>query len=95
MAKKPAATLEAVTMKKGNGEPAAGAPQREAPARPAPKAKAHPSEKGGNLVPLNFRVPEDFKEEFQTYAFMSRPRRKMVDLLKDAFAALKEKEGTE
>lgn len=93
MAKKPA-TLEAVTMKKGKGGPATGAPQREASARLSPEEKVSQLQKAGNLVPLNFRVPEDFKEEFQTYAFMSRPRRKMVDLLKDAFAALKEKEST-
>lgn len=86
MAKRPADLSAAgLLVKKGGATPPQDAPQRSAEV--ATKVEQ------GNLVPLQFRVPADFREDFERYAFDSSPRRKMVDVLKDAFAALKEKEG--
>lgn len=86
--KKPAAALTAgLVAKKGSAAVSDGAPQRGATPTVAPVAPS------ADLVPMNFRVPGQFKEEFDSYAFNSKPRRKNVQLLKDAFQALKEKEG--
>ena len=43
-----------------------------------------------NSTPLNFKVSEDFRREFKTYAAQSNL--KLNQLLFDAFAALKEKD---
>jgi len=86
MATKPGALTSDMLAKKGAASVPNGAPQRGSDAE---EVTAVPNP----LVPLNFRVPADFREAFETYAFNSKPRRKMVSLLKDAFAALKEKEG--
>jgi len=88
-AKKPAALTSGLLVKKGEASASTGAPQRGAD--PAPEIT--PPVKDQPMVPLNFKVPADWKEEFERYAFNSTPRRKMVDVLKDAFLALKEKEG--
>ena len=87
---KPASLDAGLVVKKGAAAVTDGAPQRGTPV-PAPASVKASS--GEALVPLNFRVPASFREEFESYAFNSQPRRKMVALLKDAFAALKEKEG--
>lgn len=68
----------------------AATPPRDVPQR---SAEVPHETQPGNLVPLQFRVPAEFREEFERYAFESRPRRKMVDVLKDAFEALKKKES--
>ena len=90
MAKTKVGDLSAMTIKKGAAAPAAGVPQRSAVPAEGPKKGAG---EGSALVPFNFRVPAEWREEFERYAFNSTPRRKMVDVLKDAFQALKEKEG--
>jgi hypothetical protein len=94
------ATLEALTIRKGAAAPSPGLPPRSPdnqgvtvpPA--APVAPSSPRAEKGPLVPLNFRVPAEFREAFESYAFNSSPRRKMVDLLKDAFQALQKHEST-
>ena len=76
-----------LVVKKGAATVKEGAPQRGAATSPAPAPA------GEELVPLNFRVPVSFRREFEDYAFNGPRRRKMVALLKDAFAALKAQEG--
>ena len=98
MAKKPAADLAAsgLLVTKGAAVAPKDAPQRGAQVgrttETVPVADAEPPADKG-LVPLQFRVSAKFREEFEVYAFNSKPRRKMVDVLKAAFEALKEKEG--
>jgi hypothetical protein len=41
------------------------------------------------VMPLNFKVPSDFRREFKTYA--ARHDKKLNQLLYEAFAALKAK----
>jgi hypothetical protein len=89
-AKSKPADLAALTLKKGAAAPAEGAPQRSA--EPNPSTKPQVAKAGEELVPLNFRVPSSFRTEFEEYAFNGPSRRKMVQLLKDAFEALKERE---
>ena len=43
-----------------------------------------------NSTPLNFKVSEEFRREFKTYA--AQHNMKLNQLLVDAFAALKEKD---
>ena len=43
-----------------------------------------------NSTPLNFKVSEEFRREFKTYA--AQNNMKLNQLLFDAFAALKEKD---
>jgi hypothetical protein len=42
-------------------------------------------------TPLNFKVPTDFRREFKTYA--AQHNKKLNQLLYEAFAALKAKNG--
>ena len=42
-------------------------------------------------TPLNFKVPSDFRREFKTYA--AQHNKKLNQLLFEAFAALKAKNG--
>ena len=42
-------------------------------------------------MPLNFKVPADFRREFKTYA--AQHNKKLNQLLYEAFAALKAKHG--
>jgi len=44
-----------------------------------------------NSMPLNFKVPVDFRREFKTYA--AQQNKKLNQLLFDAFAALKERDA--
>jgi hypothetical protein len=46
--------------------------------------------KAANSTPLNFKVPEEFRREFRTYA--AQHNKKLNQVLFDAFAALKEKD---
>jgi len=55
-------------------------------ARPAAKADQPDSAKA---MPLNFKVPADFRREFKTYA--AQHNKKLNQLLYEAFAALKAK----
>jgi hypothetical protein len=50
------------------------------------KAEQSESTKG---MPLNFKVPSDFRREFKTYA--AQHNKKLNQLLYEAFAALKAK----
>jgi hypothetical protein len=54
------------------------------PERPARKADQPDSSKP---MPLNFKVPADFRREFKTYA--AQHNKKLNQLLYEAFAALK------
>lgn len=56
-------------------QPARGARNREA----------------ANSIPLNFKVPEEFRREFKTYA--AQHNMKLNQVLFDAFVALKEKDA--
>ncbi|MGB8061201.1 MAG: hypothetical protein WCF26_04850 [Candidatus Sulfotelmatobacter sp.] len=44
------------------------------------------------LTPLNFKVPQAFHREFKTFA--AQHSKKMVEVLQEAFALLKEKHGS-
>ena len=60
----------------------------------APKNAPRPSPKGDKAetalsMPLNFKVPADFRREFKTYA--AQHDKKLNQLLVEAFAALKAK----
>jgi hypothetical protein len=44
---------------------------------------------GSGTMPLNFKVPHDFRREFKTYA--AQHNKKLNQLLYEAFAALKAK----
>lgn len=43
------------------------------------------------LAPLNFKVPYEFHREFKTFA--AQHGKKMVEVLQEAFASLKDKYG--
>lgn len=43
------------------------------------------------LSPLNFKVPHEFHREFKTFA--AQHGKKMVEVLQEAFASLKDKYG--
>jgi hypothetical protein len=43
------------------------------------------------LTPLNFKVPHEFHRDFKTFA--AQHSKKMVEVLQEAFALLKEKNG--
>jgi len=43
------------------------------------------------LRPLNFKVPQEFHRDFKTFA--AQHSKKMVEVLQEAFALLKEKYG--
>jgi hypothetical protein len=45
----------------------------------------------GSLKPLNFKVPDDFRKEFKTYAVQQGIS--MVELLQQAFALIKSQRG--
>jgi hypothetical protein len=44
------------------------------------------------LTPLNFKVPHEFHREFKTFA--AQHGKKMVEVLQEAFASLKDKYGS-
>jgi hypothetical protein len=57
-----------------------------------PKVVLQPTRNSGALdrsMPLNFKVPADFRREFKTYA--AQHNKKLNQLLYEAFAALKAK----
>ena len=63
MAKKPIADLSGLVATKGAAEPTNLPTRAEAPsAAPAPAADE------GNSLPLNFRVPSDFRRRFKMFA---------------------------
>ena len=43
------------------------------------------------LTPLNFKVPQEFHRDFKTFA--AQHSKKMVEVLQEAFALLKEANG--
>ena len=63
MAKKPIADLSGLVATKGTAEPTNLPTRAEAPAA-APAAAADE----GNSLPLNFRVPGDFRRRFKMFA---------------------------
>jgi hypothetical protein len=60
-----------------------------------PKGRPQPTTRKANMLnptqgmPLNFKVPPDFRREFKTYA--AQHNKKLNQLLYEAFAALKAK----
>jgi hypothetical protein len=59
-----------------------------------PKKALHPARQADSLdvvrsMPLNFKVPADFRREFKTYA--AQHNKKLNQVLYEAFAALKAK----
>ncbi len=68
-----------------------GAPPVAAAAAPT-SGKANTEKAGsGDLVPLNFKVPSEFHQEFKMLATMHKMS--MVDTLKEAFELLKKQKG--
>ena len=63
MAKKPIADLSGLVATKGTAEPTNLPTRAEAPAA----APAAPADEG-NSLPLNFRVPGDFRRRFKMFA---------------------------
>ena len=58
------------------------------PRREAPKAAAKAADpEHAKTAPLNFKVSDDFRREFKTYA--AQHNKKLNQLLYEAFAALK------
>ena len=60
------------------------------PSAKPPKGTRKPEKPDtGRAMPLNFKVPADFRREFKTYA--AQHNKKLNQLLYEAFAALKAK----
>lgn len=57
---------------------------------PPPAARPRITTKSRNSSPLNFKVSEEFRREFKTYA--AQHNMKLNQLLFHAFAALKERD---
>ena len=67
-----------------------GAAVKEMPTR-QPEAVAAKAEEAAGLQPLNFRVSNDFRREFKTYA--AAHDLKLNELLRRSFAAYKKAQG--
>jgi hypothetical protein len=64
---------------------------RKKHSKSAPEAtRAAVTRTAPNSTPLNFKVPEEFRRDFKTYA--AQHNMKLNQVLFDAFAALKEKD---
>jgi len=50
------------------------------------------SSESATFTPLNFKVPHEFHREFKTFA--AQHGKKMVEVLQEAFASLKDKYGS-
>lgn len=59
---------------------------------PRALAESHDSTESAALAPLNFKVPHEFHREFKTFA--AQHGKKMVEVLQEAFASLKDKYGS-
>jgi hypothetical protein len=59
------------------------------PRAPLPASLDNPE---SMLTPLNFKVPHEFHREFKTFA--AQHGKKMVEILQEAFASLKDKYGS-
>jgi hypothetical protein len=57
----------------------------------ASAAEAIGASESAVLTPLNFKVPQAFHRDFKTFA--AQHSKKMVEVLQEAFALLKEKHG--
>lgn len=80
MSKKPAADLSALVSTKGSATPTNMPTRAAAPAAaPAPA----PAGEEGNSLPLNFRVPADFRRRFKMHA--AAHDMKLSELLYRAF----------
>lgn len=81
----PAAPKEiaADIMKKGS--------RRNPPRPPATTAPFADNSESTALTPLNFKVPLGFHREFKTFA--AQHGKKMVEVLQEAFASLKDRYG--
>jgi hypothetical protein len=66
--------------------------RKEAPPSPARTSQRFDKSESTALKPLNFRVPDEFHRDFKTFA--AQHSKKMVEVLQDAFALLKEKHGS-
>jgi hypothetical protein len=84
------------TLRKGKVAQMAKSPQPKSPRKASPPAPAKTTEadkpEAALLRPLNFRVPTEFHREFKTFA--AQHSKKMVEVLLEAFALLKEKHGS-
>ena len=58
---------------------------------PLKAAESTASSDSAALTPLNFKVPHQFHRDFKTFA--AQHSKKMVEVLQEAFALLKEKYG--
>jgi len=71
------------------------APSKRARTTPPPllASDTHSSAKAevAVLTPLNFKVPAEFHRDFKTFA--AQHSKKMVEVLQEAFALLKESNG--
>jgi hypothetical protein len=61
----------------------------DAPQRTTPPVEPPPPEPEVELLPLNFRVPADFKRRFRLFA--AERNMKLTDVLKEAFGLLESK----
>ena len=59
------------------------------PAKPLKGTRKSEKPDADRAMPLNFKVPADFRREFKTYA--AQHNKKLNQLLYEAFAALKAK----
>ncbi len=85
MSRKPTAALSAsLVAVKGSAAPAPDMPGRAAPA-------AAPAADTGGGMPLNFRVPENFRREFKVYA--AQHGLKLNELLRRSFEAFRRENG--
>ena len=68
------------------------ASRRNPPQPRATEPASHDSSEVAALTPLNFKVPHEFHREFKTFA--AQHGKKMVEVLQEAFASLKDKYGS-
>lgn len=71
------------------------APSKRAQRTPTPLPSGSPPSRVkadvAALTPLNFKVPPEFHRDFKTFA--AQHSKKMVEVLQEAFALLKESNG--
>jgi hypothetical protein len=65
--------------------------QKSTPRPPVKTAEPICSSESALLTPLNFKVPQEFHRNFKTFA--AQHSKKMVEVLQEAFALLKDKYG--
>lgn len=78
-----------ITFRRGIALVKKGSPKKHPPRAPA---GASGTSESAALAPLNFKVPHEFHREFKTFA--AQHGKKMVEVLQEAFASLKDKYGS-